>query len=213
MLIPDLAQPAPPEEEEPPAQEALEEPAEEEPAEELPPPLTRQQIEEQNAALLEEVCSRAAAKAYSEALLEKRGELKSCISEVGRSLEQIGRLHDEFIEAYTRQLRFMAVDIAEKIMLQKIEEDDMALSRLVMQAVNTVKNAQWITVEVSERLTALVDYIKGELEGAAFHGKASVQPKACPDDTCRVETENGTLVATVSVQAKNLRAAFAANDA
>ena len=102
----------------------------------------------------------------------------------------------------------MAVDIAEKMLLEKINMDDAVLKRLVLQNLKNVKTAEWISVELSERLVGLVDSVKKELDAAEFKGRVSVSAVAEKEDTCRVTTEDGTVVSTISVQADNLRKAF-----
>jgi len=116
--------------------------------------------------------------------------------------------HRQFIEEFTKELKYMAVDIAEKIILEKISEDDLILQRLVLQTVNNVKNAEWLNVEISERLVGLVDGIKKELEKPEYNGRAFVFPVAGSDSVCRVTTNDGTVVSTIEVQAANLRKTF-----
>ena len=150
----------------------------------------------------------AAQSAYFDALNKKKCELKECISDVQTLLNELTHKHEEFIEQYTNELKYMAVNIAEKMILEKISDDDEILQKLVLQNVKSVKNADWIGVELSERLVGLVDYIKKELEMPEYKGKANVNMVADKIDTVRITTEDGTLVSTISVQANNLRKAF-----
>ena len=149
----------------------------------------------------------AAQTAYFDALNQKKCELKDCISSVKTMLNELSQKHQEFIENYTNELKYMAVDIAEKMILEKISADDSVLNKLVLQNVKAVKNADWIGVELSERLVGLVDYVKKELEMPEYR-KASVTTVADKEDTLRITTDEGTLVSTISVQANNLRKAF-----
>ena len=212
VLIPDVEPEPPPEE--PPAWTP---PAEPEPAgtaeSELPPSepqpvrqpvLSRMELAEYYRKELEDVRQEAAEKAYADALNRKRGELQDCLAQVDQQLAQMQQLHLQFMEQFAGELKYMAIEIAEKMILTKISEDDLVLKKLVMQMVNSVKTAGWLRVELSERLVALVDFLKQELAKPEYHGRL-----ACPDDTCRVSTDDGTIVGTVSVQAKNLREAFA----
>lgn len=157
---------------------------------------------------LEELSASVAENAYFDALNKKKGELRDCISSVQNMMDELTRKHNEFIEQYTSELKYMAVDIAEKLMFEKIGEDDAILHRLVLQSVNSVKNAEWLRVELSERLVGLVDFMKKELEKPEYKGRAHVFPIAGTDDVCRVTTEDGTIVSTIGVQTNNLRKAF-----
>lgn len=157
---------------------------------------------------LEELSASVAENAYYDALTKKKGELRDCISSVQNMMDELTSKHNEFIEQYTYELKYMAVDIAEKMMFEKISEDDAILHRLVLQSVNSVKNAEWLRVELSERLVGLVDFMKKELEKPEYKGRAHVFPVAGTDDICRVTTDEGTIVSTIGVQANNLRKAF-----
>jgi flagellar biosynthesis/type III secretory pathway protein FliH len=158
-------------------------------------------------ALAKEAAQTAAQTAYFDALNKKKSELKECISDVRMLLNELTQKHQEFIENYTNELKYMAVDIAEKMILEKISADDTVLKKLVLQNIKAVKNAEWIGVELSERLVGLVDYVKKELELPEFK-RINVYTVTDNDDTCRITTDEGTIVSTISVQANNLRKAF-----
>ncbi|MEA4896245.1 MAG: hypothetical protein VB064_13445, partial [Oscillospiraceae bacterium] len=159
-------------------------------------------------ALSKAAAEAAAQSAYFDALNKKKSELKECISDVQRLLNQLTQKQEDFIEQYTNELKYMAIEIAEKMILEKISADDAILQKLVMQNVRAVKSAEWISVELSERLVGLVDYVKRELETPEFKARTSVYAVPENADTCRVTTEEGTIVSTISVQANNLRKAF-----
>jgi flagellar assembly protein FliH len=170
--------------------------------------LSRDELYELYEQNLKELANSVAQQAYYDALNKKKAELKDCISEVQNLMDELVMAHRQFIDEYTNELKYMAVDIAEKMILEKIGEDDTILQRLVLQTVNSVKNAEWLNVEVSERLVGLVDQIKKELEKPEYNGRAFVFPVAGSDSVCRVTTNEGTIVSTIEVQAENLRKAF-----
>lgn len=157
---------------------------------------------------LEELSRTAAESAYFDALTKKKRELKESISSVQNILDELVRRHEEYIEQYTNELKYMAIDIAEKMLLDKISVDDAILKKLVLQNMQSVKNAEWLNIELSERLVGLVDSVKMELEAADYKGRVNVLAVAEKEDTCRITTEEGTLVSTISAQADNLRKAF-----
>jgi len=157
---------------------------------------------------LRELAASVAQQAYFDALNKKKAELRDCLSEVQVLMDGLVAAHRQFIEEYTSELKYMAVDIAEKMIAEKISEDDSILQRLVMQTVGSVKNAEWLNVEVSARLVSLVDYIKKELDKPEYGGKAFVFPVSGTDSICRVTTNDGTIVSSIEIQAENLRKAF-----
>jgi len=177
-----------------------------------PEPLTREDIERIYAQEIQEICREAEVKAYSDALAEKEEEIENCIGEVEKLLDEIRSSQGRYMENYVRELKYFAIEVAEKMILEKINEDDSILNKMIMQAVAGVKNTQWLRVEVSDRLSNLTEFLKSELSKPEYRGLASVLPVAAPEDTCRVCTESGSTIATVSVQAENLRKAFSEMD-
>lgn len=157
---------------------------------------------------LEDIRTQAAAKAYSDALNAKRSELQQCMDQVNAVLSQMQQNQQEFMDQYGVELKYLAVDIAEAMILKKIQEDDMILKDLVMQTVNRIRNAEWLDVEISEQLTGLVDYLKEEFQRPQYRGKTTVTSRHLPEDTVRVDNQDGSVIATISTQADRLRAAF-----
>ena len=157
---------------------------------------------------LDNLAQSVAENAYFDAITQKKQELKDCISSVQQTLDELIQKHERFMEQYTSELKYMAVEIAEKMIADKIDTDDTVLQRLVLQNIKNVKTAEWINVELSEQLVGLVDNIKRELESSEYNGRANVFTVAGKNDICRITTENGTIVSTISVQADNLRKVF-----
>lgn len=174
--------------------------------------MTREELTEYYHAELEQIRRQAREDAYLEAIYRKKGELTECVQKVDKQLTEMQRLQNRFMEQYACELKYLAIEIAEKMILEKIEEDDTILKKLVLNTVNNVRNSSWMDVEISERLVNLVDCVKTELEHTAANARVTVTPMACAEDTCRVNTEEGTIVATISAQADNLRTVFQAID-
>ncbi len=147
-------------------------------------------------------------KAYSDALQSKKDELQASIDSISQKINEMEELQKNFLEDYEKKLKFFAIDIAEKLVCKKIRDDDLFLSELVTKTVSECKGTNWLTLEVSDALQGLVEVAKAELSKPEYRGVAEVKPIACADDTCVVSTETGAVVATISVQADNLRLAF-----
>jgi flagellar biosynthesis/type III secretory pathway protein FliH len=202
-----------PEEQTPAADAQAEESAEAEPiAPPEPPPLTREELIELYQPELRRICEEEAQRAYLDARMRKAGELKQCIAEVEQRMEELEDQQHTYMTTYAKDLKYLAVEIAEKFVNQKINENDRTLQKLVMNTVGKVKNANWMTVELSDRLVELIGYLKTELQKPEYHGGAEVSPISAPADTVRVTTDSGTIDASVSVQANNLRSLFGSMD-
>ena len=177
-----------------------------------PPRMSRAQLADYYRAELndirEEAAQQARKDAYAAALAECRQRLADSLSQVDLVLGQMESLQWQFMEEYARELKYLALEIAEKLIQTKLPEDDRLLANLVLQSVNQVKKAEWLKVEVSDQLAGLVDYLKTEFAKAEYQGKVEVVAAPWPEDTCQVISEDGAIVATVSVQAENLRQTF-----
>lgn len=161
--------------------------------------------------ILEEADSSAVdikSKAYQDGLKkgieDKTEQLESLAGYISQNIEQLKNAQDEYFREYEKQIKYIAVEIAEKIIYQKIQEDDMAMYSLVKNAVKSVRDSSWIKAEVSEKLNGYADSLEKEL--ADFGIKAEISVSAdVPDDTCVLNTSEGIVVATVSQQLENLK--------
>lgn len=179
----------------------------EEPQEKLVYP-TREELAEFYRDELNAIALEVEIKAYSDALQSKKAELQQSIDSISQKINEMEELQKAYLDDYEKKLKFFAIDIAEKLVCRKISEDDLFLQELVTKTVSECKGTNWLTLEVSDALAGLVEAAKVELSKPEYRGVAEVKPVACADDTCVVSTETGAVVATISVQADNLRLAF-----
>ena len=66
---------------------------------------------------------------------------------------------------YQEGLLGLSLEIAQKVLDEAVMSDASLMRPLVQKAVASVKNAEWISVEVSSRLPGLVEELKKELAG------------------------------------------------
>lgn len=187
--------------------EVVEEAEPEEPQEKLVYP-TREELAEFYRDELNAIALEVEIKAYSDALQSKKAELQQSIDSISQKINEMEELQKAYLDNYEKKLKFFAIDIAEKLVCKKIADDDLFLQELVTKTVSECKGTNWLTLEVSDSLAGLVEAAKAELSKPEYRGVAEVKPIACADDTCVVSTETGAVVATISVQADNLRLAF-----
>ncbi len=183
------------------------EPEEEIPIEEMIK-FTPEELEEIYRPEIDAIKTDAMNKAYYDALNKKKAEIEKCIKNVNDQLDLMVNMQIDYFEKFSVELKYLAIEIAQKMISAKIDEDDMTLNRLVLQTVNASKSSPWLKVEISEHLVGLVDALKEELRNADEYCRMEVAPKAVPDDTVRVTGETGTIDASIATQAENLREAF-----
>ena len=169
----------------------------------------RSQILMQAGTEAEQIRQQARQQGYSDGYSEMCGQISGCIAQIGQTLDQMRAHQQEFIHQYEQNLRLLSVDIAEKILNKRIADDGTDLLELVRQAVSSIKNAEWIEVEVSDKLPALVERLQTEFAVQAGGPQVDVVVRDLPPGGCIVHTPEAIVDASVPVQLANLREIFA----
>ena len=168
----------------------------------------REKLFEQARAEAESIREEAASSARQQVLAEKRASIESCLQEVERLMTALQSQQQSFLMQYEEGLFSLAMEIARKVVGAAIEKDASLMQALVREAVATVKNADWIGVEVSSHLSGLAESLRQELAGGQKTGMVEVTAADLPPDGCVIHTPDGIVDASVSVQLQNLQAIF-----
>lgn len=147
-------------------------------------------------------------KGREEALSEKRVELEGKLRELDRLMERLSQDQESFLRQYQEGLSALSLEIAQKVLDEAVMADDTLMRPLVRKAVASVKNAEWISVEVSSSLPGLVEGLRKELAGRPDLPRLDVQGSDLPPGGCRVHTPEGMVDASVSTQLGNLKSLF-----
>lgn len=147
-------------------------------------------------------------KGREEGLTEKRVEIEAKLSELDRLMERLSQEQETFLRQYQEGLAALSLEIAQKVLGEAVVADDTMMRPLVRKAVSSVKNAEWISVEVSATLPGLVEGLKKELVGRSDMPRVDVHGSDLPPGSCRVHTPEGMVDASVSTQLGNLKSLF-----
>ena len=145
---------------------------------------------------------------YQEVLQQKGQEIESRLAELDRLMEQLQKDQDRFLRQYEEGLSALSLEIARKVLDEAIAEHSGLMRPLVQKAVSSVKNAEWISVEVSARLPGLVEELKKELAKRPDLPRLDVSAAELPPGGCVVHTPEGILDASVDTQLGNLASLF-----
>ena len=145
---------------------------------------------------------------YQDAYQQLKGEITGCLAQVESMLDEMQQRQREFIRHYEEDLRFLAIDIAEKILRKRIDEDDSVMVEMIKQAVSTVKNADWISVEVSDKLPGLVERLKKEFAAQAGEKMVEVSAQDTEPGSCVLNMPGAIVDVSISAQLENLREVF-----
>lgn len=177
--------------------------------------LDHDRLLEQTAAEMESIKRQAHDEAFQQGLQEGlRTQVQKIEGFISRMEQSIAALEGEqagFMAEYEYNLKWLAWEIASKVLGKRIAEDETEMVSLVKTAVASVKNAEWITIEVSEKMTGLVDQLARELK-ASGEERIEVRGIAAPEGTCVIDTPSNMIDASVYSQLENLRLYFAHED-
>ena len=123
-------------------------------------------------------------------------------------MEQLQKDQDQFLRQYQEGLSALSLEIAQKVLDEAVINDANLMRPLVQKAVASVKNAEWISVEVSARLPGLVEELKTLLTGRPDLPRLDVTAAELPPGGCVVHTPEGMVDASVDTQLGNLAALF-----
>lgn len=159
-----------------------------------------------DAAFLKE---QAAKEGRETAYEQMKASIDDCLQQVSSLLDDLQLRQRQFIQKYSDGLSMLAVDIAEKVLNMRIARDDSEMIELVHQAVSSVKNADWISVEVSDKMQGLIERLETEFaQQAAGEPRVDVMAVDAPVGTCVLHTPEEVIDASVPVQIENVRELF-----
>jgi flagellar assembly protein FliH len=143
---------------------------------------------------------------------EKKQEIMEVLQQLDAALSQLREEHRIFLSESEKSLKLLAVDIAQKLIEKKLPEDDALLLGLVKKAVQSIREADWISVEISASLPQLVERLEKELGDEINGMRLDIVPRDLPEGGCWVQTSDGAIDASVATQAANLKAIFSHMD-
>lgn len=143
--------------------------------------------------------------AYSDVAKEKTAEINSLLDELKSLMSTLSRQQQEFFQEYEKGITELSVDIAQKVVKASVAQNVNLMTELVNEAVSAVRNADWISIEVSSRLPTLAEQLRNELSlKAGFTQATEVIAKDVPEGTCVIRTPSGVVDASISQQFQNL---------
>lgn len=144
---------------------------------------------------------------YEDAYSDLSSRAGQCIQDVYHTLDEMQDRQQEYFLHYERELKHLALEIAQKVLQKTIEEDKTAMRELIKNAVLSIKQSDWVTVELSDTLTALITDLKQEFAQAGRNIDFVPQRDAAPD-TCVIRSSQGDTDISVPEQLHNLKQIF-----
>lgn len=144
---------------------------------------------------------------YAEGLRQRSDEIDSALGQLQDTLLRMAEEQDSFLKTYAKNLNLLAVEIAGKVLQAKIQEDDLILTDMVKKALSTVKDADWISVEISSQMPKLVECLRRDMaehQGEYSVGRIEITPSPGKPGSCLIQAEDRVIDASVSTQLENM---------
>lgn len=145
-----------------------------------------------------------------QAFAQTTQDIIGCIRGIEQTLARLESAQAGFITGYEQDLKWTALEIAQKILMDTIVADDTRLVPLVMAAVNSASGAPWMTVEISEHMAGLLTQLQHKINSLSDTGRINLRLVDAPPDTCIIETPDRFFDASITQQIENLKGYFAA---
>ena len=142
---------------------------------------------------------------------EKKDEISEKLLWLEQTVAEMKALQNERFEEFSDQLKWLSCDVASALVYKKISEDDLYLKELVRAAIKEAKGAEWISVELSDKFTRLVDELKKEYENSDTKTEFETVANADDGDVV-VNGSDRKVVASVREQLSNIREFFRSFD-
>ncbi len=155
------------------------------------------------------ICTDAYNKGCEKGIKEKRAEVERILNEIQSIIEEMKSVQNDYFKRYAHELKYLALDIAEKVTMNKIEENDEFLLKLIVQSVKSIRDADWITIEISEKLKQLSEDIENAMHSSGLSKKTEVQPTADMDkSSCILKAADRIVDISLKTQLENVKVYF-----
>ena len=111
-----------------------------------------------------DITDNAYEKGLEKGIAEKSEKVDTLISAIADTMTQMQQHYSKYCSDYAKELKFLSTDIVEKFLSRKLGEDELLLSDMIKQNWRAIRDAGWITVEISDKLPALVQQLQSQMK-------------------------------------------------
>ncbi len=146
---------------------------------------------------------------YAEGADARKNEIFERLSLIEESLKSLYDAQEAYFDEYASELRLLAVEVAEKVIAQKLSDDPKTIIPLVKSAVKSIRDVSWIKVEISDKMKANAQELERMLVDLKPNQNVEIELRRGADEgTCVVHTAEGVTVASVATQLENITEYF-----
>ncbi len=173
----------------------------------------KREVEQQKISFEEDLKRRIEAEkkqAYEIGMLEgseqKTQEIEQAIASLSNAVDEIKSNFNSFMDEQRSDLITLVLEVTEKILAKRIENDDYIMVPIIQKALQGVKIKSHCAISVSEDAGQLLAFLKKELMNSSDPDSAmfDVLAKDMPLDFCVLEVNEELLDLSISTQFENL---------
>ena len=163
-----------------------------------------QKILDDAAAEGEQIKEQARLDGFEEGKRVMEQETQELFKALTKQIDEIKTAQQQAFDEYAEQLNFFAVDVAEDVVKRKVESDDLYLENLVKRALLGFKDADYISVTMSENLSMLAKKLKTDRHSAGLQN-AEFKTNLPEGGSVIMEVKEQVIDASLPVQFENIR--------
>lgn len=152
----------------------------------------------------EKLKEQARTEGFEEGKRIKAQETEELFKAMAKQIDEIKTAQQQAFDEYAEQLKFFAVDVAEDVVKRKVESDDLYLENLVKRALLGFKDADYISVTMSENLSMLAKKLKEDRHSAGLQN-AEFKTNLPEGGSVILEVKEQMIDASLPVQFDNIR--------
>lgn len=157
----------------------------------------------------DKIMEEARQKGYAEGEAKRKQETEKYILHISEVLEELKQAQEKYFEEYAVELKLLSLEIAEKVIAQKLSEEPSSLFPLIRSAVKSIREVNWIKVEISDKFKEVAADFEKSLSELKPEQSVEVELRRDANPgTCVVHTSEGVTIATVKTQLENIREYF-----
>ena len=155
----------------------------------------------------EHIKEEAQKKGYEQGIVDAGDSLKQQLAQISEGVNAFLDTYNKEVEDLQAKVIELAFAMTEKILSKRISENEAEMREMVHEVIRSVKEKKQIHLQISNQMMGFIDQLDHELEPMRERYQSTIKVKAVPMEagTCRVETEDGIIDASVFVQLENLR--------
>ena len=135
-------------------------------------------------------------------------KLKQLCAALGKVTEQVKNFQQTVLSEYKRQTAQLSVKIAEKILMQKIDQGDYKIEPIIEQALNDAPAQQNITVHLNPDDLAQYQKNSDKDGGKTLNGVEFVADSNIGRAECALETPKGFIELSIEENLERIAKAF-----